>query len=226
MVHFNLSFARYISTIQLQKLLKKGFVKTIILFGIFFYNLCHTIRSLDQSALYTEENLVAALKRRENDAFKHLYMNYRGSLYNIILQLITDTEIANDVLQDVIITIWKQIDKYDAAKGKLFTWMVRLTRNAAINKLRSKVYKSQAKNENLDHYVLAIEENNPGTENINQIGLRQQVHQLRKEYTDVIELSYYNGFTQEEISKALDIPLGTVKTRLRSALLELRKQFV
>lgn len=176
--------------------------------------------------LNTEENLVASLKRRENDAFKHLYLNYRGALYNLILQYITDTEIANDVLQDVVITIWKQIDKYDASKGKLFTWMVRLTRNAAINKLRSKVYKSQAKNENLDNYVVTIEENNSATNNINQIGLRQQVHNLRKEYTDVIELSYYNGFTQEEIAKALNIPLGTVKTRLRNALLELRKQFV
>ncbi len=176
--------------------------------------------------LNTEENLVASLKRRENDAFQHLYLNYRGALYNLILQYITDTEIANDVLQDVIITIWKQIDKYDASKGKLFTWMVRLTRNAAINKLRSKVYKSQAKNENLDSYVVTIEENNSATNNINQIGLRQQVHKLRKEYTDVIELSYYNGFTQEEIAKALNIPLGTVKTRLRNALLELRKQFV
>lgn len=176
--------------------------------------------------LYTEENLVRALKLRENDAFKHLYMNYRGALYNIIQQLIPDTETSNDVLQEVIITTWKQIDKYDPKKGKLFTWLVRLTRNTAINKLRSKIYKSQAKNDNLDNYVPVLEQSNSNTVNINKIGLRKQVHQLRKEYTDVIELSYYNGFTQEEIAKALNIPLGTVKTRLRSALMELRKQFV
>ena len=181
---------------------------------------------MSQENLHTEDNLVAALKRHENDAYQHLYMHYRGALYNIILQLIPDKEIANDVLQDVIITVWKQIEKYDATKGKLFTWLIRLTRNAAINKLRSKIYKSQAKNDSLEDYVIAIEENNPGLANINQIGLRKQVHKLRKEYTDVIELSYYNGFTQEEIAKALNIPLGTVKTRLRNALLELRKQFV
>jgi RNA polymerase sigma-70 factor (ECF subfamily) len=176
--------------------------------------------------LYTEESLVAALKNRENVAFKHLYINYRGALYNIILQLITDQETANDVLQDVIITVWKQIDKYDASKGKLFTWLVRLTRNAAINKLRSKVYKSQTKNDNIDNYVVVLEEKNKGTENINRIGLREQVHRLKEDYKNVIELSYYSGFTQEEIAKALNIPLGTVKTRLRNALLELRKQFV
>lgn len=176
--------------------------------------------------LNIEENLVASLKHRENDAFKHLYMHYRGALYNLILQYIKDPEIANDVLQDVIITIWKQIDKYDASKGKLFTWMVKLTRNAAINKLRSKVFKSEAKNERLEIYVDTIDEKNPGTNTINQIGLRQQVNNLRKEYTDVIELSYFNGFTHEEIAKVLNIPLGTVKTRLRNALVELRKQFV
>jgi RNA polymerase sigma-70 factor (ECF subfamily) len=153
-------------------------------------------------------------------------MNYRGSLYNVILQLIPDKETASDVLQEVFITVWQQIDKYDEKKGRLFTWLVRLTRNAAINKLRSKLYKSQSKNESLDNYVIAIEKNNPETENVNRIGLRKQVHQLRDEYKNVIELSYYNGFTQEEIATALNIPLGTVKTRLRNALLELRKQFV
>lgn len=181
---------------------------------------------MEEKLKYSEPQLLEGLRKHENDAFHYLYMNYRGSLYNIILQLIPDRETANDVLQELFITVWKQIDKYDESKGRLFTWMVRLTRNTAINKLRSKVYKSQSKNENLDNYVFAIEENNPESENINKIGLRQLVHNLKDDYKNVIELSYYNGFTQEEIAKALNIPLGTVKTRLRSALLELRKQFV
>lgn len=175
---------------------------------------------------YTEAELLGGLRQHDNKAYQYLYMNYRGSLYNVILQIIPDKETANDVLQEVFITVWQQIDKYDENKGKLFTWLIRLTRNAAINKLRSKVYKSQAKNESLDNYVFSIEKNHPETENINRIGLRKQVHQLREEYKNVIELSFYNGFTQEEIANALNIPLGTVKTRLRNALIELRKQYV
>lgn len=175
---------------------------------------------------YTEAELVHGLRQHCNEAYRNLYLHYRGSLYNVILQLISDRETASDVLQEVFITVWQQIDKYDAGKGKLFTWLVRLTRNAAINKLRSKVYKSQAKNRSLDIYVSEVEENYDGTDSINLIGLRKQVHQLREEYKNVIELSFYNGCTQEEIAKALNIPLGTVKTRLRNALLELRKQFV
>ena len=175
---------------------------------------------------YTEEELVAGLLQHDNASYQHLYLYYRGSLFNTILQLIPEKETAADVLQEVFITVWQQIHKYDSNKGRLFTWLVRLTRNAAINKLRSKIYKSQSKNESLEHYVSSLEKNQSQTVNTNYIGLRQQVHRLREDYKNVIELSYYNGFTQEEIARALNIPLGTVKTRLRSALLELRKQFV
>jgi RNA polymerase sigma factor (sigma-70 family) len=183
-------------------------------------------KPLKNNTVYTEAELIQGLRTHDNSAYEHLYMYYRGSLYNTILQLISDKEIASDVLQEVFVTAWQQIDKYDEKKGKLFTWLIRLTRNMAINKLRSKLYKSQAKNESLDNYVVSIDEKNFETDNTNRIGLRKQVHLLREDYKNVIELSYYNGFTQEEISQALKIPLGTVKTRLRNALLELRKQFV
>jgi RNA polymerase sigma factor (sigma-70 family) len=181
---------------------------------------------LTETKSYTEPELVAGLKQKENAAFHYLYLSYRSALYNIILQIIPEKETASDVLQEVFITIWQQVEKYDDSKGRLFTWLMKVTRNAAINKLRSKLYKSQAKNESLEIYVNSSSVFQPESNNINLIGLRQQVHQLRNEYKSVIELSYYNGFTQEEIATALDIPLGTVKTRLRNALLELRKQFV
>jgi RNA polymerase sigma factor (sigma-70 family) len=176
--------------------------------------------------VYNETELVIALKRHESDAYRYLYLNYRGSLYNAILQIIPEQETASDVLQEVFVTIWQNIDKYDPEKGRLFTWLLKLTRNAAINKTRSKIYKSQLKNADIDNYVNYIEEKEPQQQDINQIGLRKQVHLLRDDYKNVVELSYYNGFTQEEIAKALNIPLGTVKTRLRNALIELRKQFV
>lgn len=175
---------------------------------------------------YTESELINGLRLHDNKAYQQLYLNYRGALYAVILQLVPDREVANDVLQEVFVTVWKQIDKYDEQKGKLFTWLLRITRNTAINKLRSKIYKSQLKNESLDNFVTEANENNREPDNINLIGLRKQVHRLREDYKNVIELSFYNGFTQEETAKALNIPVGTVKTRLRNALLELRKQFV
>jgi RNA polymerase sigma factor (sigma-70 family) len=181
---------------------------------------------LQTTNTYTEQELVFQLKNHQNDAYAYLYEHYKGAIFTIINQIITDTETASDVLQEVFITVWKNIEKYDAEKGRLFTWLLNLSRNAAINKTRSKNYKSFQKNDSLSDYVNYIDNIGGEQLNINQIGLRKQVHQLREDYKNVIELSYFGGFTQEEIAKTLDIPIGTVKTRLRNALIELRKQFV
>ncbi len=150
-------------------------------------------------------------------------MHYRAALYNNILQVIPETEPAADVLQEVFTGIWKNIDKYDETKGRLFTWMLKLTRNMAINQTRVKNFKVHSKNEDINNYVSVIEEKNSVADNFNHIGLRQQVHKLRPEYKDVLELSYFQGFRQEEVAAALKIPLGTVKTRLRNAIIELRR---
>ena len=175
---------------------------------------------------YSEIGLIDALKRHDNEAYEYLYYNYKGALFTVIQQIIPDKESAGDVLQEVFIMIWKNIDKYDAAKGRLFTWLFNVTRNCAINTTRSKNYKTQLKNDSLDNYVNSVDERENHILPINQIGLRKQVHQLREDYRNVLELSYFNGYTHEEIAKILNTPVGTVKTRLRNALIELRKQFV
>jgi RNA polymerase sigma factor (sigma-70 family) len=181
---------------------------------------------LKELITYSEDELIAGLQNHDDGAYKYLYLHYRGALYAVITQFINDAETANDILQDVFIAVWKNIEKYDATKGRLFTWLHTLTRNTTINTTRSKNYKSQQKNENLSDFVSVLDNNDTTQQNINLIGLRKQVHLLREDYKNVLELSYYNGYTQEEIAKALDIPIGTVKTRLRNALIELRKQFV
>ncbi len=177
------------------------------------------------TSIYTESALIVALKKKDNAAFRHLYLYYRGSLFNIINQIVSDTETANDVLQEAFVTVWKNIDKYDPAKGRLFTWLLNLTRNCAINKTRSKNYKNFLKNEDISNYVNSIEKNKSTEQNINQIGLRKEVSKLKEDLKQVLEMAYFHGCTQEEISKSLNIPLGTVKTRLRTGIIELRKQF-
>jgi RNA polymerase sigma factor (sigma-70 family) len=175
---------------------------------------------------YTESELIDALKHYKNDAYRYLYLHYRGSLYTIISQIIPDNDAANDVLQEVFIAVWKNIDKYDSEKGRLFTWLLNITRNTAINLTRSKNYKNSLKNDDIINYVNYIDETSAYHQNINLIGLRKEVSLLRNEYRAVLELSYFNGFTQVEIAEALNIPLGTVKTRLRNSLLELKKHFI
>lgn len=184
------------------------------------------INTLAQNETYTEAELVLFLKKHDKNAFEYLYHNYKGALLTVIKQVIADDETAGDVLQEAFITAWKNIDKYDAAKGRLFTWLYNVTRNCAINTTRSKSFKSQQKNDSIDNYVNYTEALPAQEVNVNRIGLRKMVHQLREDYKNVLELSYFNGYTHEEISKILNIPEGTVKTRLRNALIELRKQFV
>ncbi len=99
---------------------------------------------------YSEQELVALLQQRNEKAFSYLYDNYSGALYGIVNGIVTDKEIANDVLQNVFVNIWRKIESYDASKGRLFTWMLNVARNAAIDELRSKGYRDSQKNKSLE----------------------------------------------------------------------------
>ena len=170
---------------------------------------------------YTEAELVRLLKERQQSAFSYLYDNYSGVLFSVISSIIPDRDIAGDVLQEVFVKIWRQTDLYDAAKGRLFTWMMNIARNASIDMLRSKNYQKSSQNRELTENV--YEESGSMVTNTDKIGLRKLVHTLKDEQKVLVELSYFEGYTQDEISKMLNIPLGTVKTRLRAALLQLRE---
>ncbi len=154
-------------------------------------------------------------------AYTYLYENYSGALRSVILNIVNEEELANDVLQEVFIKIWRQIDHYDPLKGRLFTWMLNISRNAAIDTVRSKSFQNSRQNRELTEDVYTA--GGSSEMNTDQIGLRKLVHQLKEEYRVLVELSYFQGYTQDEISKATGIPLGTVKTRLRTALIQLRK---
>jgi len=170
---------------------------------------------------YSEPELVQLLRQRSQHVFSYLYDNYSGALHSIILNIVNEEELANDVLQEVFVKIWKQIESYDSSKGRLFTWMLNIARNAAIDTIRSKSYQNSRQNRELTEEVYAA----GGTSETksDQIGLRRIVHNLKEEYKVLVELSYFQGYTQDEIAKMMGIPLGTVKTRLRTALIQLRE---
>jgi RNA polymerase sigma factor (sigma-70 family) len=172
----------------------------------------------------SESELVLLLKEKNNKAFGYLYDNYSAALFGIIRQIIDDNELASDVLQEVFLNIWRRIETYDPSKGRLFTWMLNIARNASIDTLRSKNYQNSKKNQELPDDV-----NNIGSgmqfiqTNIDNIGLRKILEKLKPEHRILIELAYFKGYTHEEISKIESVPLGTVKTRIRNALLQLKE---
>jgi RNA polymerase sigma factor (sigma-70 family) len=173
---------------------------------------------LSTNTTYEERELVALLRQKDDNAFSYLYDHYAGALYGVVKQIVLDAEVANDVLQEVFVSIWRKIDTYDDAKGRLFTWMLNIARNAAIDKKRSKGFQQNLKQLPLDNVVMQA----PARAGIDDYGLKKVLFKLKEEQRLLIDLSYYQGFTHDQIAKALDMPLGTVKTRIRSALIQLR----
>ncbi len=176
---------------------------------------------MNSDITYQESELVMLLKQRQESAFSYLYDHYSASLYAVIASIVPDRELSNDILQEVFVKIWRQIETYDTTKGRLFTWMLNVARNASIDAVRSKNYQQSQQNRELTETV--YETGGSTNTNTDNIGLRKIVHKLKEEYRVLVELSYFEGFTQDEISKMLKIPLGTVKTRLRTALIQLKQ---
>jgi len=166
---------------------------------------------------YSEKELITLLKKSDEASFNYLYDNYSGVLYTIVLQIVCDKKIAKELLQDVFVKIWFNIDRYDYSKGRLFTWMLCIARNLSIDMLRSKAYKNNLKNKSLpDDECNNLDDIMISRINIDCIGLKKAVEKLRSEQEIIIDLAYFKGYTHKEIEQIEKIPIGMVKTRLSS----------
>jgi RNA polymerase sigma factor (sigma-70 family) len=152
----------------------------------------------------------------------YLYDHYSGALYGIISRIVKREELAEEVLQDVFLKIWDKIDSYDSEKGKLFTWMLNLARNQAIDKTRSKEISKGRKTDDIDNLVNRIDRTDNSELSVDSIGLKEVLDRLPEGQRFVIEYLYLQGYSQSELAEEFNIPLGTVKTRLRLGIIELR----
>jgi RNA polymerase sigma factor (sigma-70 family) len=171
---------------------------------------------------YSEEELVAALKLNQKAAFEYLYENYSGALYGLIYKVLKDEDKAADVMQDVFLKIWKKIGDYDTSKGSLYTWMMNISRNAAID-----LYRKEKNVFNIDidgqtGNIDVLHQENP---DINTMDLRNIVDKLTPERKILLDLVYLQGYTQQEAAEKLAIPLGTAKSRIRTALEDLKHYY-
>lgn len=136
--------------------------------------------------------------------------------------MINNEAIAEEILQDVFLKIWDRIGQYDESKGRLFTWMLNLARNQAIDKTRSREMSNDKKTNDLESIVSTIENQTNLEQNVDAIGLVEVLELLPEDQKFVVTYLYLKGYTQSELAKEFNIPLGTVKTRLRLALIDLR----
>lgn len=165
--------------------------------------------------------LAKRLKNKDTTALDYLYDHYSEALYGIISRTLNNKEAAEETLQDVFIKIWNQIEKYDESKGTLFTWMYRIARNQAIDKRRSKDFKASEKSNDIDNYVNFFETSGSSEDHI---GLSAVLDSLEEACKKLIRLNFFMGYSHAEISKNEEMPLGSVKTKLRSCLNNLRTQ--
>lgn len=170
-----------------------------------------------------QEELLKELLKKDDKSFTLLYDNYSKSLFGVIYNLIRNTEEAEDILQEVFIKIWKNIDTYNESKGRLYTWMLNIARNTSIDKLRSKNYNNSQKNLSSDNFVHILDDNSKTTNKIDAIGIKEFIMKLKPKCIQIIDLLFFKGYTQQEASDELEMPLGTVKTNNRNCMNELRK---
>lgn len=166
--------------------------------------------------------LIFRLKNHDHAAIGELYDRYGAALFGAIMRIVQHREIAEQVLQDTFVKAWRNGSSYDEGKGRLFTWLLNIARNTAIDATRSAHFQKSKKTDSIDVIVYS-----PGEESINPdtIGVRDMLGQLDDKYRLLIELVYFKGYTQEEVAEETGIPLGTVKTRLRYAISALRRFF-
>lgn len=195
----------------------------MIILSLFLNDHAPTIIFLPDTIKYNEEELIALLKGGDESAFAYLYDNYSAALYGIIYRIINNNQLAEDVLQEAFVKIWNNFSSYDASKGRLFTWMVNIARNLSIDTTRGKSYKQQMKIQSNENAVTNASNRVNENERFDLLGVRQQLTALKEDQKQIIDLAYFQGFTQNEISQKLGIPLGTVKTKIRTAILELKK---
>jgi RNA polymerase sigma-70 factor (ECF subfamily) len=167
--------------------------------------------------------LIQQFQNKDAKAFESLYNMYNESIFGVINTIVKNDAVATEVLQDVFIKAWNKSDTYSTKKGRFFTWLLNIARNAAIDKVRSKSFKNAQQNQDIDFFVHSIESNDHFEQKINAIGIKKYINKLAEKCKQIIHYLYFQGYTQKETAETLEIPLGTVKTRNRSCIDELRK---
>lgn len=166
--------------------------------------------------------LIQKFKEKDVYAFEALYEKYYTNISGVVYNIVRDHEIAEEVAQDVFMKAWKNSASYSAKKGRFFTWLLNIARNAAIDKTRSKAFNNKSKNLDAQIFVDILEDQVNLDSQTDTIGIRNFVNKLADTCKKLIELLYFKGYTQKEASENLEIPLGTVKTRNRNCLNNLR----
>ena len=174
--------------------------------------------------LNNEAAFVQLLKQKDRKAFVALYDSYCSALFGEIQRIIKHHEKSEDLLQEVFIQIYQHFDQFDPAKGRLFTWMIAITRNKCLDYLRSASHRFQKQ-------AVMLDENYPAktnyyfSEKVEFGFIFKQINKYSYKTREIMKLVYVYGLTQEQVARACNLPAGTVKTHIRRTLQNLSQDF-
>lgn len=171
------------------------------------------------------ERLVSRVVEGDEAAFAHLYDRLSPLVYGLILRILRDATQAEDVTQEVFIELWSHADRFDQSRGSARTWAATIARHRAVDRVRNE----QAHRDRNDRFAVvnAVADGNPESVTIerNERRLaREALGRLDPRQREAVQLAFYHGLKHTEIAELLGLPLGTVKTRIRTGLLHLRRQ--
>ena len=173
----------------------------------------------------SEDMLVAGLKNNDDIAMSALYQMYSESLYKVISTIVVIEEVAQDLLQETFIKIWKSFSMYDSTKGRLYTWMARLARNLSIDYLRSSNHRNLSVCEDLSEVTQQIDKSFQISYNPDLIGVKDMTRILNIDQKSALDLVYFKGYTHVQAAEELNITLGILRSRLQSSINILRKTY-
>jgi RNA polymerase sigma-70 factor, ECF subfamily len=180
---------------------------------------------LNEKEILDNQEIIQAILKGDSRGYEILFDRYGAMLFGVIIRIVKNEADAENLLQDCFVKLWRKIDTFDIEKGQFATWIINIARNCAIDFIRSKYYIQRSKNQNIDPIVNPLNDIVSSPISTDTIDMRSIVEKLTPQYRQIIELMYFEGFTQLEISKTYNIPIGTVKTRARLAIHELRQHF-
>jgi len=167
----------------------------------------------------SDSYITQLLQTGDKKAIAYIYDKWADPLYGVIYNICKDEAIAKDVLQDTFVKVWEKSDTYDAKKSKLFTWIYQIARNKAIDAYR-KIKKNRIENIQKADIIVS---NVRSDQKLYHSELNKHITKLDPKYQEVLQSLFFEGMTHMEMSEKTGIALGTIKTRLRIALRELRE---
>lgn len=182
------------------------------------------VRSMDGIDAPADGDLVTRIVSGDSAAFELLYDRHHAAAYGLAMRMLADASSAEDVVQDAFLTVWRQAETYGSARGTVRAWLLAIVHHRAIDYLRRRAYREN-KQDDIENVVIPADNVDTwemARQNVEGQQVREALEQLPPDQQRSIVLAYFGGLTHDEIARKLDIPLGTVKGRLRIGLQKMR----